>query len=283
MLSIVTGLPMVVTLRGNETMHANYPVRRWLMTWMLGRASLVITLSRRLRDFAISAGVPPEKVVVIPNGIDQEIFYPREKYQVRCRLGIPGESRVIISVGSLIERKGHHRIIAAAAELRRQGIPVVVLIAGGAGREGDFHDVLTRQASNCNDPEMVRFMGLLSPTELAELMSAADVFCLASTREGWPNVVHEALACGTPVVATDVGAVPEMLPDDRLGIVVPPNDPDALLVALRQSLEKDWDHAHISRFGQSRGWDQVAREVLFGMHTVLNKNGGAWAAQSAQR
>jgi glycosyltransferase involved in cell wall biosynthesis len=100
-------------------------------------------------------------------------------------------------------------------------------------------------------------------------MSAADVFCLASTNEGGPNVVHEALACGTPVVAADVGAVPEMLGAGRRGEIVPLNDPAALRRALEQALENEWDRRAIALWGQSRGWRQVACEVLHCMQTVI--------------
>src|SRR5262249_21320501 len=110
--------------------------------------------------------------------------------------------------------------------------------------------------------DSVSFIGMAAQNTLAELMSAADVFCLASSSEGWPNVVHEALACGTPVVATDVGAVRQMLPLPRLGTVVPPGDDIALAAALRDALTRAWDHSLISSWGRSRSWDTVAKEVL---------------------
>jgi glycosyltransferase involved in cell wall biosynthesis len=93
-------------------------------------------------------------------------------------------------------------------------------------------------------------------------MSAADVLCLASSSEGWPNVVHEALSCGLPVVATNVGAVPEMIPSDQFGLVVPVGDVPALTEALALALQKPWQRAAIAAWGNSRSWDQVAREAL---------------------
>ena len=107
----------------------------------------------------------------------------------------------------------------------------------------------------------MRFFGWVPPEQLAEWMSAADVFCMASRREGCPNVVIEALACGTPVVATDVGMVSKLVPSDRYGFVVPAGDPDSLAGALERSLEKEWDRAAISRLGQTRCWNDVARET----------------------
>jgi glycosyltransferase involved in cell wall biosynthesis len=103
-------------------------------------------------------------------------------------------------------------------------------------------------------------------------MSASDVFCLASTNEGWPNVVHEALACGAPVVATDVGAVPEMLPDERYGVIVPVNDRTALERGLARALAGRWDRQAIAAWGQARSWGHVAGEVLEQMRELLGRH-----------
>jgi glycosyltransferase involved in cell wall biosynthesis len=111
-------------------------------------------------------------------------------------------------------------------------------------------------------------------------MSAADVFCLASTREGWPNVVHEALACGTPVVATDVGAVPDLIPEPCYGLVVPVNDEAALEAALQTALHKDWDRPRIAAWGQRRSWEQVAREVFDEMQNVVAEQAEGQAQRS---
>jgi glycosyltransferase involved in cell wall biosynthesis len=135
-------------------------------------------------------------------------------------------------------------------------------IAGGRGPEGAFEEQLRAMAAEQGMEDQVRFLGAVSADTLAELMSAADVFCLASTNEGWPNVVHEALACGAPVVATDVGAVPEMLPGTQYGTIVPVNDQAALEFGLERALCARWDRDAISAWGRARSWSQVAREVL---------------------
>jgi glycosyltransferase involved in cell wall biosynthesis len=105
---------------------------------------------------------------------------------------------------------------------------------------------------------------------MAELMSAADIFCLASTNEGWPNVVHEALACGVPVVATNVGAVPEMLAGGR-GLVVARNEPRQLKDALEASFQRSWDREAISGWARGRSWEQVASEVRQELETIVQK------------
>jgi glycosyltransferase involved in cell wall biosynthesis len=93
-------------------------------------------------------------------------------------------------------------------------------------------------------------------------MSAADLFCLASNREGWPNVVHEAMGCGTPIVATDVGGVPDMIPSETYGFVVPINDPVSLREAIGKALSRNWDRPAIAAWAGSRSWENVGREVL---------------------
>jgi glycosyltransferase involved in cell wall biosynthesis len=262
-------VPFTVTLRGNEPKHSRTRAGRFWMRWALRRASRVFAVSERLRQFAIGLGVEPQHAVVIPNGVDAAVFFPRDRVECRRKHGLPLERRLIVSAGALVERKGHHRIIQALAGMQAGKRKPQLAIAGGPGPEGNYQEELRRMVSRLGLEADVRFLGPLNAHALAEVMSAADVFCLASANEGWPNVVHEALACGTPVVAADVGAVPEMLGGGRRGEIVPVNDPGALQRALEQSLEKEWDRRAISSWAQSRGWRQVACEVLDCMQTVL--------------
>jgi teichuronic acid biosynthesis glycosyltransferase TuaC len=269
LLAAALGVPFTVTLRGNETMHAHARICGWIMKWALRRAARVITVSRRLSEFALSAGVCAEKVSVIPNGIENGVFYPRDRMACRVKHGIAREARVILSAGSLIERKGHHRVLHAVSALKRQGSPCELLLAGGPGREGQFEECIHQLVRELGLERSVRLEGQVAPQQMAELMSASDVLCLASTREGWPNVIHEAMACGLPVIATDVGAVPEMMPSPEYGLVVPVGDQEALAGALLRALDKDWDRQAISAWAQSRSWQQVAREVFAQMEIVV--------------
>ncbi len=254
--------PFVVTLRGAETRHAGYALRRYCMSWALRRASRVITVSGRLREFAISLGVAPDRACTIPNGVDTDVFFRRDRATVRSRYGILPDELMLLSAGNLIEGKGHQRVIEALAALRNKGIHAGLCIAGSAGREGRYEETLKDLVRKLELDRHVRFLGRLSAPVLAEYMSAADTFCLASTREGWPNVVHEALACGTPVVASDVGGVPDLIPSTEYGIIVPTDDQSALESALKAALKKTWDHEAIASWGQSRSWERVADEVL---------------------
>jgi glycosyltransferase involved in cell wall biosynthesis len=256
------GIPYAVTLRGNETMHGERRSIRQALSRALRGAVRIIVLSRALGEFAVCLGAEPERVKLIPNGLDSSVFYPRDRAAVRRELGLADNVRVVLSAGSLIERKGHHTVARVLAAVRRRCGPVELLIAGGPGREGRFERQIAEAIRACGMARSVRMLGQVSAGRLAELMSAADVFCLASSREGWPNVVHEAMACGTPVVATAVGSVPDMIPSKQYGLVTPPGDEEAIGQALAEALETRWDQQAIAAWARSRDWDQVAREVL---------------------
>jgi len=262
LLAAVFRCPFMVTLRGSEQLHGRRWLRRRWMGWTLRRASRVIAVSERLRQFAIALGAPASRTVTIPNGIDTCVYHPYDQNPGRAEYAVAPLHRLIVSAGHLIELKGHHRIIRAVRGLLDGGADVMLLIAGGRGRAEDYAPMLRREIAALGLGERVRLVGHLAPASLARLIAAADVFCLASSREGWPNVVHEALACGTPVVAADVGAVPEMIPSEQFGIVVPPGDVTALENGLRQALSRQWDRAAIAAWGRMRSWQQVASEVL---------------------
>jgi glycosyltransferase involved in cell wall biosynthesis len=263
-------IPFTITLRGNESLHACRPLRGLLMRWAMRRAARVIAISERLADLAAKAGVPPEKIRLIPNGVDSTIFHPRDQAACRRKHGVSLDAKIVLSAGTLIERKGHHRVIDAIARLAGEGVPCQLIIAGGPGREGHFEQVIQRTLRDSGLESDVRLKGHVDPVDLAELMCAADVLVLASTREGWPNVVHEAMACGLPVVATDVGAIPQMIPSPASGVVVPVNDRGGLVDALRTALHQRWDRSQIASWAQARSWDAVAFEVAREMRNVIS-------------
>jgi glycosyltransferase involved in cell wall biosynthesis len=251
-------------------MHAQLRMRGLLIRWAIRNADRVITVSKPLADFAVLAGAPLEKVRVIPNGVDAEVFHPRDRAMCREKHGLAGDAAVILSAGALIERKGHHRLVWAVSALAREGIACRLVIAGGSGREGHFAPAIERAIAEAGIQSLVQFEGHIPRRHMAELMCAADVLALASSREGWPNVVHEAMACGLPVVATDVGAVPQMIPSDAYGLVVPAGDQQLLEDALRAALRRSWDRADIAAWAQSRTWSAAAREVVGEMHELVS-------------
>ena len=280
LLAAVFRCPFTVTLRGSEAVpHADYRLRRLCMQWTFRRAARIFAVSPELRNFAISLGADPSRTKTVPNGIDRRIFYPRESLANRLKHGLDPDAHVIVSAGELVETKGHHSVIRAVKSLQDHGVRVQLVFAGKAGRGGaDYEPALRRLAGELQCD--VRFVGWVGPETLAELLSAADLFCLASYSEGWPNVVHEALSCGTPVVATRVGGIPHMICSDQYGFLVPVGDQAALDSAVATAIHKTWDRASISEWGRSRSWDSVAQEVVGEFRRLLARSDMEDEAQS---
>jgi glycosyltransferase involved in cell wall biosynthesis len=263
------GKPFAVTLRGNEPALAASPSRREQMARAFRHAAAVVAVSGALRDFAVSLGAPPDRCRVIGNGVDSATFYPRPFRETRIRLGMAPDRIHLLSAGYLIPRKGHHRLAALLPALHEAGLPVDLWIVGGPGREGDSSAEIARVVRDHGLGSCVHLVPPVPPERLAEYMSACDLFCLASSREGWPNVVHEALACGAPVVAARVGAVEEIIGGEENGIVVPPDDGRALLDGLLRALRRRFDRDAVARRAAARSWDCVAQEVYDLFETIL--------------
>jgi glycosyltransferase involved in cell wall biosynthesis len=249
------GLPVTVTLRGTEGRLSRDPVLASKLRTVFHDAQFVIAVSDSLRQLAVAAGLPEGRGQVVGNGIDLERFRPVAKIAARRRLGLAEDDRVLITVGGLVERKGFHRVIAAMPSLVEKHPALHYLVVGGPCPEGDMGAALRAQAAELGLSDKVRFLGPMAPDDLKWPLSAADVFVLASRNEGWANVILEAMACGLPVVATSVGGNAEVVADERLGTIVPFDDPGALVEALDDALLRDWDRGAIRAHAEANSWD----------------------------
>ena len=247
--------PVTITLRGTETRHLASAKLKPLVLAALSRASRVFSVSDSLRQAAISHGAEPSKIQVVGNGVDISKFSPVDRQGARAKLGLMANAKVIVTVGGLVERKGFHRVIAALPEILKKFPDTVYLIIGGASAEGDWTSKLQQLVADNGLGNAVKFLGLMAPEELSVPLSAADIFVLSTRNEGWANVLLEAMACGLPVVATDVGGNSEVVCRPELGKIVPFDDHRALVDAIAQSLSQAWDQAAIRAYAQANTWD----------------------------
>jgi glycosyltransferase involved in cell wall biosynthesis len=231
----------------------------------LRRSSHVVTVCEELSERARKMGVPPAKVSTIMNGCDPQIFHPRDRRQMRAKLGVDPAKRLAVFTGNLVEVKGLPDLIRAQAMLETAGMPIDATLIGS----GPLEPRLRELAGSLGVMPRLRFAGSLAPTEVAQWLGAADVFCLPSLSEGSPNVMMEALRCGRPVVASNVGGIPELL-TEASGILTPPSNPAALADALRQAFSRRWDEAAISRMNR-RTWADMAGETFDICLKVLNQ------------
>jgi glycosyltransferase involved in cell wall biosynthesis len=251
------GLPVVVSARGTDiNVYPSFRLIRPMLRWTLTHAAGAIAVSADLRNKVIALGIPEAKIQVIANGVDTARFHPLDAKSARKQLGLPEGGPIAVSVGSLIESKGHHLLIASVAKLAAQ-FPKLRLYVIGEGVYRANLEELVREKQLQNK---VFLPGNRPNEELPLWFSAADLSCLMSSREGWPNVVPEALACGTPVLATRAGGIPEILTSPELGMFVERNV-DSIAAGLEQALARAWNREEIARHARSRSWGTVAAEV----------------------
>ena len=266
--------PVSVTLRGHDLNDLpKYPVRRRQVSWALQNADVVIAVADALRDSALELGSRPERTFTAGNGVDRQKFSPQERSRARRIVGIPDEGPVILSVGHLVLRKGFHHLVRAFPRVLAAHPNARLAIVGAPGEEGDSKETIERAIQDCGIEERVILKGAVAHEELSPWYSAADVFCLPSEKEGRANVLLEAMACGTPIVATRVWGTPEILSDETLGILVDSVEPAPLGSALLQALEREWDREKIVASSQRFSWEASARAILDAWR--LAQNGAA--------
>jgi glycosyltransferase involved in cell wall biosynthesis len=245
--------PVVITARGSDVnLIAQYQGPRRMIRWAGRQAAAVITVSRALKDSLVALGVPAAGIQVLRNGVDLELFKPVERTRTREQLGF--RRKTLLSVGNLLEFKGHGIAIRALSLL-----PEHELIVIGDGPDRAAFDAL---ASNSGVADRVRFTGSLGQEELRQYYGAADALLLPSSREGWPNVLLEAMACGTPVIASNVGGTPEIVTQRSAGLLIDKRSPEALAAAVKQLFSDYPDRAAIRRHAEQFGWTATTKAQL---------------------
>jgi glycosyltransferase involved in cell wall biosynthesis len=253
------GLPVILTARGQDvTQLTRFRIPRRLILWSVAQAAKVITVSEALRRDLIALGADPDQVVTLRNGVDLQRFRPLDRSECRRRAGFTGTT--LLSIGNLVEVKDHELLIRALAFL-----PDVRLHVIGEGRLDNY---LQRLISKLGLQERVWISGHVPHGDLVALYNAADALVLTSRREGLPNVMLESLACGTRVVATAVGGVPEILNSPEAGALVHDRDPAAVARAITTLLTQPVERSRTRARAEQLGWP----ETIAGLLAVLQQS-----------
>jgi len=241
------GLPVVITARGTDVnLIPRYRIPRWLIQGAIRDAAALVAVSAALKQALVGLGAPPDKVTVLRNGVETALFRPPEdRAAARAALGLAGPT--LISVGLLIERKGHHRVIQAMASLPGYRL----LIVG----EGPEHTRLEAMIERLGLADRVRLLGSRPHADLPALYGAADALLLASSREGWANVLLEAMACGTPVIASNIWGNPEVVRSPEAGLITESNTPEAFVAAVHRLFADPPDRAATRAYAEQFSWD----------------------------
>lgn len=271
LISLLSGKKQLVTIRGKEALYLEEAsLRSWIISTCLKQCYQVVTLSDELGADVKKLGVKKTKVKTIRNGVDLDAFYLMDKDRCRDRLTLDRNHYVVLSIGSLIFRKGHDRAIKAFKQVVAVRPDARLYIIGAQGPEGDYRTVLNQLVIQLGLGEQVIFIGHVSNLELVHWYNAADLFCLLSRGEGSPNVLTEALACGCPSIATDVGAVPEILCHGFMGALVP-NQAEAIALSMKQIAGRGFNRKQIAGYMKAYDWDWCARQVFDLYKKTLDK------------
>ena len=248
-------IPVVVTAIGSDLNRISDPLCRALTQKTLRESDAVVTVSGDLRKTAILLGAEPGRSHAILNGCDTSVFFNRDKAQARAELQIDLTEEVVVYVGRIDFRKGLRELVEAVASLHERRPKLRCYLVGDGLDETALRELISQK-------DAAGYMKVIPPCNtdgVALWMAAADLVTLPSYSEGCPNVVLEALAAGRPVVASNVGGIPELM-DETSGRLVPAMDSGALATALDEVLTVEWSEDEIARLHQ-RGWAEVAEDV----------------------
>lgn len=251
-------LPLVLSARGCDVnLYLQDERRRARILRAISGAGAVTTVSAALKEGLVREGVSPELISVIANGVDEERFFPRSRIECCQSLGLSPERPLIVCISRLSSEKGIDVLLRAAAQLSA-AFPSLQLALIGAG---PMDSELRELAGSLGIGEATRFVGAVAHDRVALWLGASQFSCMPSLREGYPNAAMEALACGRPIVASRVGALPEMIGAES-GILVEPGDVGALASGLRRALNTEWDSQKIVQTVQGSSWDAAAQRYL---------------------
>ncbi|MBF0296011.1 MAG: glycosyltransferase family 4 protein [Magnetococcales bacterium] len=245
--------PVVITARGTDlNLIPRHYLPRRMIAQAAHRAAGLITVSAALREVLVGMGIAEQRVRVVGNGVDLEKFAPVDRQEARARLGMTRFT--LLSVGYLIDRKGHDVIIRALPNL-----PEVDLWIVG---EGHRRRKLQELAEALGVAGRVRLVGEVAQARLRDYYGAADLLVLASDREGLANVLLEAMACGTRVAATRVWGAPEAVTAPEAGMLMDARTPEAIVAAVAQMRNRPPDPGATRRYAERFSWEKTSREQL---------------------
>jgi teichuronic acid biosynthesis glycosyltransferase TuaC len=256
-LGAMLGLPVVIRAMGGDIHEApKGRFRRPQISWALKRARTIAVSPAMGREIE-ELGAPAGQVVVIPTGVDTDVFHPIDRAAARAELGLPADGPILVAAARLSSEKGINHLLDALPKVTAAAPPRLLLVGDGAERAA-----LGAQAARLGIADRVRFEGWQPEGRMRLYYGAADLACLPSLNEGWPDALMESAACGCPVVASRVGGVPDIVALTGAGILVQPGDADALAGGISEGLGRAWSRDETARIMQGHTLARTAERYL---------------------
>ena len=254
--------PVTITARGTDiNLIPQYILPRMMILWAAKQAKASITVSEALKVEMCALGAEEKKIYVLRNGVDLEFFQPKKREELRSNNDIVG--RCLLSVGNLVELKGHHLVIDAMLELSNDTLLIV-----GTGKQ---LNALQKQVETLKLQSRVRFLGALTHLQLVDIYNISDVLILASSREGLANVLLESMACGTPVVATNICGTPEVVKSQEAGVLINERVPKAIVKGVNQIFKDYPSRDNTRKYAENFSWEKTVNSLSILLKNIINK------------
>jgi len=233
--------------------YTKYKIRKRLITKTLNNSDINIVKSQALKDAILKLGVPNDKTHVVHNGVDHNTFFKIPTSVARQNLALSNQKKYCLFVGNFQIEKGLEYLVEASSYIENQNVHFLIIGSGPLEKE------IKILANKLDVINKFSFLGKVEHKQIPIYMSASDLLCLPSLREGCPNVILESLSCGTPVVASNVGAVPDIITSDKLGVIVPAKQPKLLAEGILRGLKIDKENMPTFNW---YSWEENSKKVL---------------------
>ncbi|MEM3447572.1 MAG: glycosyltransferase [Nitrososphaerota archaeon] len=254
------GKPLIITSHGSDVYE--FPFRNnftyAIVRYTLQRADHVIAVCRSDANKILSLGLNPRKLSLIPNGFNESLFSPLPQRYARTKLGLLINKKILLSVGTLHEVKGHIYLIRAMYRISKIRNDVIAVIIGS----GPLEKKLRKEITKLGLDESVILMGWEPHNRIPLWINASDIFVLPSLNEGHPTVIAEALGCGKPIIATKVGGIPETVINEEIGLLIDPADTQALTQAINEALNKKWSTEKILEHAKNYSLSTITKRLF---------------------
>jgi glycosyltransferase involved in cell wall biosynthesis len=262
-------IPVTVTARGCDI---NRDFRRTFIrpqiAYAIKNADRVVTVSKALADTIHTNIKLGSRPYIIPNGINHNLFSPRDKLVSRRALGITSNIKCILYIGQLVPVKDHATFLKALSILIHNNKGIGVNIHAYLIGAGPLQEELEDLTDQLQVKQQVHFVGQQNYEDIPKWIGCSDVVCLTSMREGRPNALLEAIACGRPVVASRVGGIPEFVTKEN-GILFQKQNPFDLATAIDSALKKDWSSKKIQATVKDLTWTKAAHHYIHLFHDIM--------------
>ena len=254
--------PVVVTARGDDLdLIAHFAIpRRWIC-WAARHSEGLVTVSSGLKRRLTALGTAPDRIRMFRNGVDLAVFRPADRDATRRALGLSRPT--LLAVANLVPKKRHRLIVDALPEL--SGVDLVIV------GEGPERGAIEARAREHHVSNRVRLLGHIPQGRLPEIYSAADLLVLPSRREGWPNVLLESMACGTPVVVSDFPGVDDIVAAPEAGRILDESTPSRLAETIREVLAAPPARTATRRYAEQFDWRSTTEGQIRLFHEILER------------